>query len=174
MSIMDIITHTPIWVWPLFALLVMSGITALRPREVRPVRMLLIPVFFFVWGLYAVFTNLPEWPTALAVFGVGLGVGFGVGWGLFRLYPAATYDRKTRRVWRPGTPLTLIFIIISFLAKYALSVVIATNKALSATVGFSALYGASSGLISGVFWGIMTLQLLQAFNYIEQGERSPG
>ena len=150
MSIMDII-YTPVWVWPLFAFLVLSGITALRPRKARPARMLLLPVLFFVWGLYAIFLKLPGWPIALGVFVVGLALGFGVGWLLASRYPAATYDHEAKRILRPGTPLTLILIMIAFITKY----------------------GITSGLISGAFWGIMALQLLQAFNYIGPGAHPP-
>ncbi|WP_339715320.1 DUF6622 family protein [uncultured Sneathiella sp.] len=173
MSIMDIIIYTPVWVWPLFAFLVLSGITALRPRKARPARTLLLPVLFFVWGLYAIFLKLPGWPIALGVFVVGLALGFGVGWLLASRYPAATYDHEAKRILRPGTPLTLILIMIAFITKYVLSVVIATNPQLSAAIGFSVFYGITSGLISGAFWGIMALQLLQAFNYIGPGAHPP-
>lgn len=172
MSIMDIISHTPVWVWPLLVFLVLSGIAALQPRKSRPVSMLLIPVFFFVWGLSAIFLTLSAWLATLAVFIVAMAIGSAAGWLLARRYPAATYDEDAKRVMRPGTPLTLIFILIGFAAKYVLSAVIAINPDLSATLGFSIVYGTMSGLISGVFWGIMGLQLLQAFNYIEPGNRT--
>jgi|1_EtaG_2_1085319.scaffolds.fasta_scaffold45224_1 hypothetical protein len=170
-SISSILSHTPVWVWALFAFLVLSGLSALRPRKSRPVTMLLLPVFFFVWGLYSVFMELPRWTIALGVFAVMIAIGFRIGWLLASRYPASTYDREARRVMRPGTPLTLIFIMIGFVAKYVLSVVMAINPVLSGTIGFALVYGTTSGLISGAFWGIMGLQLLQAFDYRGQGNR---
>ncbi len=51
MFVITVLRHTPIWVWVLLAFLIYRGIMMLRPREVSPSRMLIIPVVFLVWGL---------------------------------------------------------------------------------------------------------------------------
>ncbi|WP_373089840.1 DUF6622 family protein [Sneathiella sp.] len=173
MSILDIVSHTPVWVWVLFAFLLFQGLLAMRTRKTMLVRVFLLPVFFFAWGLYAILTELPGWPMALGAFALVIGIGFLVGWTMASHFPATSYDRAARRVMRPGTPLTLILIIIAFGAKYALSVGIVVNPELSMTTGFSILYGTTSGLISGAFWGVTVLQLLQAFGYIERADPPP-
>ena len=51
MLVFDILSHTPVWVWVLFAYLVSRGVVALREREMQPGRALIVPIVFLVWGL---------------------------------------------------------------------------------------------------------------------------
>ena len=47
----QILIHTPIWVFPLFAYLVWLGIKAMRPRTTTIWRSLIVPAIFIIWGL---------------------------------------------------------------------------------------------------------------------------
>jgi len=53
----QILTHTPIWVFPLLAWLVWQGIKAMRPRTVTIWRSLIVPAIFIVWGLSRLFSR---------------------------------------------------------------------------------------------------------------------
>jgi len=46
----QILAHTPLWVWALFAFLVYRGVAAMGAREVSPYRVLIVPAVFLVWG----------------------------------------------------------------------------------------------------------------------------
>ena len=50
MLAVEIVAHTPLWVWALFAFLVYRGVAGMRTREVSPFRVLIVPAVFFVWG----------------------------------------------------------------------------------------------------------------------------
>ena len=43
-SPLDIVLHTPLWVWPLLALVVWLGWWARRPRTMRPLRLVALPL----------------------------------------------------------------------------------------------------------------------------------
>ena len=47
----QILIHTPIWVFPLFAYLVWLGIQGMRPRTTTIWRSLIVPAIFIIWGL---------------------------------------------------------------------------------------------------------------------------
>ena len=53
----QVLVHTPVWVWALFAFVIYQGITALRPREVPIWRLLIVPAVFIVWGASKLFAG---------------------------------------------------------------------------------------------------------------------
>ena len=75
----QILIHTPLWVFPLFAYLVWQGIKATRPRTAPISRSLIVPAVFIVWGLSRLLSRqdyiwpLVSWITAaLVLMPVGL------------------------------------------------------------------------------------------------------
>ena len=66
-------------------------------------------------------------------------------------------------MWRPGSAMTLVLIVVAFCAKYTLNVALAMEPQLAAQVGFAMLFGAIAGLVSGAFWGGTALQFRRAF-----------
>lgn len=162
MSILDIFTHTPLWVWALFAFLLMRGIIALRTRTTRPGLMLILPVVFFVWALIAILFELPVWHLPLAAFVVTLAIGYPVGRAIAVRMPAARFDPATGRILRPGSSMPLILILVGFISKYIMAVLMATAPEISASSRFLVTYGAISGLVDGIFWGAVILQLRRA------------
>ncbi|GGA79914.1 hypothetical protein GCM10011491_03990 [Brucella endophytica] len=161
MSAASIIAHTPVWVWVLMVFLLYRGIIALQPREMTWQRMLLLPVLFFAWALYDVARELHHPALALAAFACGLVIGGAIGWLLAARQEPAWLDPASRLIHRPGTPVTLIAIIIGFLCKYALSVAVAHHADLAASADYNVLYGGIAGMVDGVFWGMTGLQLCQ-------------
>ena len=87
MTIDQIISHTPIWVWVLLAFLVWRGINAMQPRTIAPSRALIIPLVFLVWGLAGLITARGL-GFALALFAVGAIAGLVAGSALAALTPA--------------------------------------------------------------------------------------
>lgn len=165
MSISMIIFHTPIWVWVLFVFLVNRGIKALQPREMSWQRMLVLPIIFFVWAVYSITTELLYLFIAFGFFAGALVTGVVIGWFLGMRLPRARLNVGNGLIYRPGTSVTLILISIGFLIKYALSVALIHHPVLANDPSYCALYGAVSGMVDGIFWGLTFLQLLQARDY---------
>src|SRR4030088_2692514 len=49
-----IVQHTPWWVFAVLALLIATGVQALRPRVVPVWRLLIVPAIFIAWGVLGV------------------------------------------------------------------------------------------------------------------------
>ena len=165
MSFLTVIQHTPVWVWLLFAFLLLRGIRALKPREASTLRMFVLPIIFFAWSGYGIFTGLHRLPVALGGFTAALIIGVMTGWLIAQQLQPAIFVRTTSLIYRPGTPWILFLVLAGFASKYALSVAIATHPALAFDTDFNGLYGLTSGLVDGIFWGIVVQQLMHAYRY---------
>lgn len=162
MLLVEIIKHTPLWVWALFAYILYRGVRALETRELQPSRMLILPAVFLLWGLSGIFHDLPDWPLAMVGFVVLGLVGLGLGWANGLRLPPARRDPATGLILRPGSATTLVVALFAFIAKYTLSVALAMAPTLGAQAGFALTFGGVSGLVAGIFWGGAALALWQA------------
>jgi len=162
MSLVNILTGTPVWVWILFVFLIARGANALSDREMEVKRLFLLPLVFLFWGGSGVINDLdfPHWGLVSMV--VGLIIGCGVGWSLWRSGPRLKIKEGTDLIVRPGTPLTLIFIVIAFITKFTLIVFLNVEPGLRSSFDFNLVFGLLSGVIDGVFWG-GTLNLYLTF-----------
>ena len=153
----QILVHTPLWVFPLFAWLVWLGIKAMRPRTVTIWRSLIVPAVFIFWGLSRLFSRQQEvmWPLVswLAAATVLLSVG------LLTARPLEL-DHKTGEIKRPGSPVPLIRNVTVFTLQYTVAVIAAVDPH-DAT--FAAIIGrAVSGGTAGYFLG-RTIALLRQY-----------
>lgn len=119
----QILTHTPIWVFPLFAYLVWLGIKAMRPRTVTIWRSLIVPAVFIVWGMSRLLSRadfagpLAAWLGAAAVL---LAVGF------LSARPIEL-DHTTGEIKRPGSVVPLIRNVTVFALQYTVAVIAAVD-----------------------------------------------
>jgi hypothetical protein len=152
-----VFTHTPRWVWLLFAYLVWQGIKSLQPRTTSIWRALIVPAVFIVWGLSRLGLNgsanlspLLSWiGAALVFFAVGM------------LTPRSfELDPVTNRIKWPGSRFPLIRNLIVFTAQFGVGVITAIDvgdRVWATNVG-----RAISGATAGYFIG-STVVLLRAF-----------
>ncbi|KJC38516.1 hypothetical protein UB31_32925 [Bradyrhizobium sp. LTSP849] len=153
----QILTHTPLWVFVLFAYLVWQGIQAMQPRTTPIWRALIVPVVFIVWGISRIGFGHQDgaWPlvawivAALALFPLGV------------LTPRPfEVDHTTGQIIRPGSAFALVRNLIVFVLQYAVGVISAidaSDRALALIVG-----RAISGATAGYFIG-STIALLIAY-----------
>ena len=153
----QILTHTPLWVFALFAYLVWQGIQAMEPRTTPIWRALIVPVVFIVWGISRIGfgQQASAWPlvawivAALALFPFGV------------LTPRPfEVDHTTGQIIRPGGAFALVRNLIVFVLQYAVGVISAidaSDRALALIVG-----RAISGATAGYFIG-STIALLIAY-----------
>lgn len=152
-----ILSHTPIWVYALFAGLLLLGWQQSRTREVKPWLAFLMPAGLLGYSLSSVLlsVDLTSVWSALACWLLGLfsaiGVGFYTG-----SKGAVAYSVSTGRLLIQGSWLPLVFIQGIFWVKYSVGVLTAmTPELLTSTV---AVYSLS--FVYGLFGGVFTARTL--------------
>ncbi|AWH51834.1 DUF1453 domain-containing protein [Stenotrophomonas sp. ESTM1D_MKCIP4_1] len=149
---MQILSHTPIWVWVLLAFLITRGIAAMKPGETSLVRLSIVPVLFIAWGAWSISSrygaSLQAWGEWLA----GIAAGTAIGWLLLRR-ATLTLNPATGKLRRSADYSLLPLLLVTFVLKYAFEVAFAVSPALAGHAGFSAAYLLSSGGFAGIFVG---------------------
>ena len=145
----NILLHTPWWVFAVFAVLLVLGIQALRPRVIPAWRLLATPAIFIGWGLVSLALRLtasspalaPDWLLAAAL-------GAGLAWITTR--PDAVRI-VAEGIAVPGSPLPLARNLLIFSAKYALTVAAVLAPARQGEIALWDI--AVSGISAGYFLG---------------------
>jgi hypothetical protein len=144
----QVLVHTPLWVFALFAYLVWQGIKAMQPRRTPIWRALIVPVVFIVWGISRIGFGPQDsaWPlvawggAALALLPIGV------------LTPRPfDIDHKTGEIIRPGGAFALIRNLVVFSLQYTVGVISAIDaddRAVAFIVG-RAISGATAGYFIG-------------------------
>ena len=147
---LQIIQHTPLWVFALLALLVLLGVQALRPRDVPIWRVLLVPAAFIVWGVLSLKPKVAVAPLLALDWLVTAAAGAALAWWTTKL-EGVRVDYAANRVHVPGSVVPLVRNVSIFLAKYCLAAAMAVAPALQGTL--SPWDIAVSGLSAGYFIG---------------------
>ncbi|MED5618413.1 DUF6622 family protein [Ideonella sp. BN130291] len=150
--LIQILTHTPRWVFGLFLVLLALGVQQLFTRQVTLRRVSLLPVVMTglsVWGVISAFAMqplaLPAW-MAGAVLAGGVLL-------QFPLPAGVRYDAASRRFQLPGSAVPLALMMGVFFTKYAVGVTLAQAPELAFHGGFSLGLSALYGLFTGLFVG---------------------
>ena len=145
-----VISHTPVWVFAVFALLIVLGAQALRERTVPLRRVVITPAVFIVWGIVSLATK-PSFSVLLvgdwlltALVGAAIA-------GLALRFDGLRADRDRRLVHLPGSPFPLIRNVVIFVTKFGLGVAMATAPEAREHIAFWDV--AVSGLSAGYFFG---------------------
>jgi|GEM_PF-437306 hypothetical protein len=149
--IFEVLRHTPIWVYALFAYLVWIGIKRLQPavRDVR--RVGLVPIVFIVWGLAGLVQRIDMQPMAGLHWLIGAIAGCAAG---LMLQQSLLADRVHLRVLQPASVIPLLRILAIFGSHYLLNVAAAIHPHDRAAYLDLDVY--VSGISAGYFigWGI--------------------
>jgi hypothetical protein len=149
---MQIITHTPIWVWFILVLLVWVGVKQTLPRSVSLRRITVLPIAMVSLSLAGMLTAFGYNINALLAWGVGAAVAAAVV--MQRSLPQATqYNAWTQQFQIAGSWTPLVLMTGIFITKYAVGVVLAMHPDLARNTLFSQCVGALYGGFSGVFAG---------------------
>lgn len=148
--LIEIIRHTPTWVFVLFFVLVALGYTQSKRRAVAPAVVLILPVAMTALSLYGLLSAFHLALLPIVAWVVALGVVTVVGWQL-NLPRGVTYTRASRLVNVPGswTPLALMMGI--FFLRYFVAVVFARQLPIVSSPLFVATVAAAYGAFSGAF-----------------------
>lgn len=172
--LIQIIQHTPTWVFILFCALVYLGISRTRPRTVAVRRILTMPLAISAYAFYNIY----------AAFAIGVGqpgvspdsilLASLLAWLfsaaavlalLFSLGPRRDVDYlpQTQQFRIPGSWFPLCWLMSIFFTKYVVAVMLATHVSLHGSASFATaigvLYGAASGTLVGSAWRIWRVML---------------
>jgi hypothetical protein len=147
----QIITHTPVYVWAILAVLVWRGLAALREREMTVRSLFIVPIIMLALSLQDVLMKFGSNTAALAVWaGAAAGTALLV-WkfGRSRTAPgSAPGNVIVRGSWVP-----LAMMMAVFFTKYAASVLLAilpqARQDVLVAAGVCALFGVFSGCFLG-------------------------
>lgn len=149
-----IISHTPTWVFALFAALLALGLSQLRTRTASRARVTAMPVAMLVLavtGVVSAFGLGRDGLLALLVWATGAVL---VGRRVASLQnPAGTgYDPVLKQFALPGSAVPLVLIMGIFCTKYAVGVTLGFHPELAQheafALGVSGLYGVFSGIFA--------------------------
>ncbi|MEQ1768910.1 MAG: DUF6622 family protein [Devosia sp.] len=146
--IVTIIIHTPLWVWPLYGLLLFLGFRRTRDSMSPLWRVLMLPLAVAALAIFSfVGAGLSALPVML------LGLIFGSVAGSYLEPSTATRRLSDGRVWLRGEWLSFTQILVVLVFRYAINVVpvLAPTLNTSATWHLSTL--SVSAILSGLFLG---------------------
>ncbi len=166
-SFLQIVTNTPLWVWPLMLAVVALGLYGLRPRTVPPLRLAILPLV----GLGTSFAGIVQsMQPALAALGwiAALLVLLPVGRAIGRRRAARALPDGRLEI--AGGWFMLLFGLSIFAARYALGVLFGVMPALKTVPLWIALSGAVGGAIAGIGLGWLAGLLAQAGRPVRMGK----
>jgi hypothetical protein len=163
--LLQIILHTPKWVFAVFALLLWLGAKQLLPSRSGLGRLTVVSVGMTGLSLAGVLTAFGDSPGAL--LGWGLAAAAAALAVLQAPLPAGVrYDPATRTFHLPGSAVPLMLMMGIFATKYAVGVALAMAPALhrqpAFAVGIPVLYGAFSGVFAARAVRLWTLAVRTA------------
>ena len=148
---LQIITKIPLFVWPLFAILLLGGLRARKTSAVPIAVLLLIPSIFFGWSLFSFFGKYATNPLAILFWHLCLGVGFSIGF-LHMQSLKLQFDRQKKKVEMPGSWIPLILSMSIFTSKFSIGMMSSMMPHLNGSLLFIGLELVAT-IILGIFGG---------------------
>lgn len=150
--LIEIVRHTPYWVWLVLALMLRRGYALTRPQEVPLARLALLPAVFLLLSIGGVVSTFGARPEALLCWAAGLVL---AAYETQRRGPpeGTRYLAETRSFAVPGSWLPLLLIIVAFALKYTVGVQLALHDSLRHSNWLAIGAGGSYGSLSGLFLG---------------------
>ena len=148
----SIITHTPIWVWFVLALLSYLGILQSKTRSIQRRYLLIAPIIFLPLSLMTLSTSANiALSTIVLIFAIV--VGFGIAKHHFCKQPII-YQTQTGQWIQRGSFLPLTTYLMIFMCRYIIAASQAMRLPYVTSHGFAVFMGVSLGLGLGVLLAI--------------------
>lgn len=163
--LIQILTHTPLWVWALLTALLALGLWQRRQRHVRRGQLLALPLALLVLGLWSMAPGFVAQPLLAGAWLLALLAAAHLG----RRLPtpaAARWLAAEQRLQLPGSWVPLVIILCIFSLRYATGVSLALHpewrSMLSAQLPLALAFGTLSGIFLGRALGLRALTLQPA------------
>ncbi|MFC0132092.1 hypothetical protein CR105_26220 [Massilia eurypsychrophila] len=159
--LIQIVTHTPVYVWAILALLVYRGVVAMRDREMTIRKLFIIPVIMLALSLQDVVAKFGAGFMPLSVWTGSAVLMTLLVWKFSSAGVSAAASSGRVIVHGSWAPLAMMMAI--FFTKYATAVTLVIKPSASQDPLFSTVVCALLGVFSGYFLGrlVGTLQGLQ-------------
>jgi hypothetical protein len=147
--IIQIIKHTPLWVWGILALLVVLGSMQMRDHVLTRVRLLLAPIGlggYSLWGAVAAFGMRAE---VFAVWTAGVGLALAAN--RILKWPRDARPDGAGRFALRGSPWPLVVMLSIFAIRYVGAVTLVFHPDWARGAGFSLAMCVAYGALSGLF-----------------------
>lgn len=148
-SITTIISHTPIWVWFLLALLLFLGIYQLKSRPTKPIRFLILPFMFLPLTIMS-FKHSGNVMLSTFAFLLGIIASFVLARWYFQKNPLMAYNEQQQNWVQKGSCLPLIIYLTIFICRYMLSVSVAIGFPFIHHNAFFVFIGLPTGIGLGI------------------------
>jgi sterol desaturase/sphingolipid hydroxylase (fatty acid hydroxylase superfamily) len=146
-SITSIVSHTPAWVFVVFAVLIAIGARQMQPRIVSRRRLIVLPLVVAAYSLYGVLMASHGSPLALTMWLVAVLVAFLL---TYMSAPSGAAPETASTVRVPGSWVPMVVIVGLFTARYAYNVMLAMHPEVSHSVSFMTLFSAVFGFLGGL------------------------
>jgi hypothetical protein len=147
---LQILAHTPIWVFVLFVVLLVFGLLQTRSRAVKPLLAYFLPAGMIALSLAGVQSSfgIQALPVGSWATGVAMVTFIGV-----RFFPlkAVTYDSEKKHFLIPGGWLPFFVIMAIFFTKYAVAVMRGLDSPFVDRPAFAMALSLAYGCFSGYF-----------------------
>ena len=149
--LIQILSHTPVYVWAILALLVYRGMVATRAREIGIRKLFIIPLIMLALSLQGITSKFGMGWLPLAAWAAGAAALTLAIRALGRSRVSAGAAPGTVRV--PGSWAPLAMMMAIFFAKYATAVTLAIHPGATHSAWFVAAVCALYGIFNGYFLG---------------------
>lgn len=117
---LKVINNIPIFVWPLFVLLLIGGLKARKTNRVSFIALLLIPAGFFSWSFISFLTRYAGDLIPILLWFLCLGIGCLIGFSHTQRLPLR-FDQKKKMVEMPGSWIPLMLSMSIFTVKFSIA-----------------------------------------------------
>lgn len=118
---LQILTKIPLSVWPLFAILLLGGLRAIKTRETPLAQLLLIPSIFFVLSMMSFFEKYATDPLSVLYWILCLAIGVFIGF-LHMKDIKLEFDKKKKKIKVPGSWVPLMLSMTIFSSKFLIGI----------------------------------------------------
>lgn len=148
--IVDILKHTPVWVWGLFAVLLYLGYFQSRPHTLAKRRVVILPAVFISLSALGVWSAFGVNPIGLAGWASGAVAALLLN-RLLMLPKGVLFDAETGKFSMPGSFGPLVLMMAIFATRYAVAVVTGFDHSLLGSPMFAGAVSLAYGFLSGCF-----------------------
>ena len=148
--ILEIIRHTPVWVWAVLAKLVVVGLWQTRARQMGVLRVTVLPLVMIALSLGGVLSVFAHLPAAIGGWAAGVGAALAFGRNLVTVR-GAHWSPRTAALHVPGSWLPLTLVLVLFAIKYVAAASLALHPLLATDAAFAGACCLGVGCLSGLF-----------------------